>query len=59
LYDVAGHPRLRAPKSYHKKGKNVAKLDTLSAIDWTACELIAQIKRLIDFAHAQRQQHNP
>jgi uncharacterized protein (DUF433 family) len=82
----------------------MAKLETVSDIDWTACELIeqvpckvsgrpvvrgtrimpgsivnsydlddsfedihegfptlsmAQIKRLIEFAHAQRQQHNP
>jgi uncharacterized protein (DUF433 family) len=82
----------------------MAKLDTVSDIDWTACELIeqvpgkvsgrpvvrgtrimpdpivnsydlgdsideihegfptlsiAQIKRLIEFAHAQRRQHNP
>jgi uncharacterized protein (DUF433 family) len=86
-----------------REGKDMAKFDTATDIDWTACELIeqvpgkvsgrpvvrgtrimpdpivnsydlgdsvdeihegfptlsiAQIKRLIEFAHAQRQQHN-
>jgi uncharacterized protein (DUF433 family) len=99
-----GRPALPAPwqKAYDERG-GAAELDTISDIDWMACELIeqvpgkvsgrpvvrgtrimpdpivnsyflgdsvdeihegfptlstAQIKRLIDFAHAQRRQHD-